>query len=107
MTIIARQDKKPIYLLQAEQGHPSDFINDDDSDQVKELKQFMIDKGIKAVYIRMLTLEEMLLIQGFPRDYKLIGTKANKTKFIGNSVPPVLARRLAEAGERALTQYIN
>ena len=60
-----------------------------------------------AVYIRMLTLEEMLLIQGFPRDYKLIGTKANKTKFIGNSVPPVLARRLAEAGERALTQYIN
>lgn len=107
MTIIARQDKKPIYLLQAEQGHPTDFINDDDSDQVKELKQFMVDKGIKSVYIRMLTLEEMLMIQGFPRDYKLVGTKANKTKFIGNSVPPVLARKLAEAGERALTQYIN
>lgn len=107
MTIIARQDKKPIYFLQAEEGELANRISSTDSDEVKALKQFMIDKGVRAVYIRMLTLEEMLLIQGFPKDYVLIGTKANKTKQIGNSVPPVLARKLAEAGERALTEYLN
>ncbi len=107
MTIIARQDKKPIYLLQAERGYPDNFIKKDDSATVIELKEFMIQNCIKAIYIRMLTIEEMLLIQGFPKDYILRGTKANQTKFIGNSVPPPFVAEWIKTQQEAINEFVN
>lgn len=106
-TIIARLDKKPIYLLQAERGYSIDFIKNDDSEAVKELKEFMILNFIKSISIRMLTIDEMLAIQGFPANYILNGTKANRTKFIGNSVPPPFVSEWMKTISIALENHIK
>ena len=47
--------------------------------------------------MRMLRIDELLLIQGFPKGYVLIGTQADKKKFIGNAVEVSIARKLCEA----------
>lgn len=104
-TIIARQDKKPLYLVQAEIGYPSNFIEEDDSETVREIKEFMIKHGIKDIYMRMLNVNELLKIQGFPADYILLGTQADKKKFIGNSVAPLMAKALVEENYNALEIY--
>lgn len=44
--------------------------------------------------IRILTIEEMAILQGFPAHYELIG---DRTTLIGNSVPPPLAKAIAQA----------
>lgn len=38
-------------------------------------------------YLRTLTLKEMALIQGFPKDYQFVGPYDNVVKQIGNAVP--------------------
>lgn len=96
-TIIARQDKKPLYILQAERGYPNNFIKDSDSEIVKELKEFMIRNFIKDIFIRMLSVQELKEIMGFPKDYVLIGTQADQKKFIGNAVEVTMARKICEA----------
>ncbi len=40
------------------------------------------------------TLLDMMYYQGFPLDYKLYGTKADKGEQIGNAVPPPLGKAL-------------
>jgi DNA (cytosine-5)-methyltransferase 1 len=106
-TIIARQDKKPLYLLQAERGYPADFIQDDDLEIVKEIKQFMIEHCIKNIYIRMLNEKELLRIQGFPEDYVLLGNVDERKKFIGNSVAPLMAKALIEENYYALEEHFK
>jgi DNA (cytosine-5)-methyltransferase 1 len=96
-TIIARQDKKPLYILQAERGYPSDFIKEGDSDVVKEIKEFMILNHIKSITMRMLTVQELKEIMGFPKDYILKGSKTDQKKFIGNAVEVTIARKICEA----------
>ena len=49
---------------------------------------------ITDVKIRMLFLMELMRIQGFPADYILTGKKEDKLKFIGNSVVPLMAKKL-------------
>ncbi|MBE8727959.1 DNA cytosine methyltransferase [Flavobacterium sp. KB82] len=85
-TVIARLDKKPIYLLQTERGYPKDFIKESDSEIVKELKEFMILNGIQKIYIRMLKIAELKKIQGFPENYILTGNQTQQKKHIGNAV---------------------
>jgi len=46
--------------------------------------------------IRMLTQEEVAAVQTFPKDYKFIGTKRDIYTQIGNAVPPLLGRKIAE-----------
>lgn len=48
------------------------------------------------ITLRMLNNAELMLAQGFDRTYKLLGTEAEKTKQIGNSVPPDLADALVD-----------
>lgn len=97
-TIIARQDKSPIYIMQAELGYPENFIQENDLQIVKEIKEFMIVNGIKDVYIRMLSVVEQLRLQSFGDQYKIEGATATQAKkFIGNSVPPAMAKILIEA----------
>lgn len=46
--------------------------------------------------LRRLTLEEVKLLQGFPLDWKICGTKAQKFKQIGNAVPAIFGKLLGE-----------
>ncbi len=55
--------------------------------------------------MRMLMIDELKLIQGFPRDYVLIGTQAEQKKFLGNAVEVTIARRLCEALCSSLRDY--
>lgn len=49
------------------------------------------------ITMRMLMIDELKLIMGFPEDYVLIGTQSDQKKFIGNAVEVTVARKLCEA----------
>lgn len=102
-TIIARQDKRPMYALFTLQGEPSPAENPTDSAVMKELKRFCREHGITDIKMRMLRIDELLPIMGFPKDYKLLGTKNENKKYIGNAVECGMARQLCES----LYQKIN
>ena len=57
--------------------------------------------------MRMLKVEELLVIQGFPKDYVLYGTSTDKKKFIGNSVVPIMAKVLAESNYESYLNYLK
>ncbi|MBO2546072.1 DNA cytosine methyltransferase [Salegentibacter sp. BDJ18] len=84
-TVIARQDKAPLYLIQV----------------------LMEKYGIADIKMRMLEIPELLKIQGFPEGYKLVGTQTDKKKFIGNSVEVTTAKAIFEAHENALEEYFE
>ncbi|MCQ2549747.1 MAG: DNA cytosine methyltransferase [Lachnospiraceae bacterium] len=46
---------------------------------------------------RTLTVREAARLQGFPDDYEFVGTQADAYKMIGNAVPPIFSKKLAEA----------
>lgn len=52
---------------------------------------------IKDIKMRFLTTEELKKIQGFPNSYKLLGSQKYQKKFIGNSVVPMVAKKIIEA----------
>lgn len=95
-TLIARMDKMPPYLVEAEGGFGIK-INDDDSPMTVLIKEFMGYVRIIDIKMRMLRISELKKIMGFPEDYKLIGTQADQKKFIGNAVEVNMARVLCEA----------
>ena len=103
-TLIAKMDKKPLYLISA---NPK-AINDQrkemlgDSDAVKKVRKFMRENSILDIKIRMLHVSELKAIQGFPDDFKLTGTKTNQLKFIGNSVVPIMAKALVESNYESI-----
>ena len=95
--IIARQDKAPLYLVQVEGGPVSVAVYDTDSPVMIRIKQFMVAYGIVDIKMRMLRVPELLKIQGFPEDYKMVGNQSDQKKFIGNSVVPHVVKAWAEA----------
>lgn len=46
---------------------------------------------------RKLTIPELKRIQGFPDDYQLVSSKVEAVRQIGNSVAPLMGRKLADA----------
>ena len=48
------------------------------------------------IRFRMLQWHELAGAQGFPRGYVFTGNKKAKVKQIGNAVPPIMAKALAE-----------
>jgi DNA (cytosine-5)-methyltransferase 1 len=78
--IIARQDKEPLYLIQA----------------------LMDENGIVDIKMRMLMVAELLKIQGFPEKYHMVGNQSDHKKFIGNSVVPDVVKAWAEAMAKRL-----
>ena len=89
VTIVARQDKAPLYLIQYSIDPNVNIpIYDDDSEVMIRIKQFMALYGLADIKMRMLKVSELILIQGFPKDYKLEGNQTDQKKFIGNSVVP-------------------
>lgn len=97
-TLIARMDKKPVYMVSSDINEQID--NSIEKPGVRPIERlmryYMRKNGITDVKLRMLFLEELKRIQGFPEDYILTGTKKDKLKFIGNSVVPLMAQRLVE-----------
>lgn len=87
-TIIARQDKAPLYLVMVQEGKYAIRIFETDSKPVVMLKQFMAMFGIVDIKMRMLKVKELLSIQGFPAGYVLAGSQEEQKKHIGNSVEP-------------------
>lgn len=100
--IVARQDKAPLYMVTTEAGEFAIPIYDDDSPYTKLIKEFMVMYGIVDIKMRMLKINELLLIQGFPKSYKLIGTQTEQKKYIGNSVHPLVARKWFRALSKEL-----
>jgi DNA (cytosine-5)-methyltransferase 1 len=43
---------------------------------------------------RYITVEECLELQGFPRDFKLIGNKDKQFKQVGNAVPTIIVEAI-------------
>lgn len=103
-TLIARMDKMPPYLISSESGQIAIEIYESDSPMTVKIKEFMALYGIVDIKMRMLKIQELKLIMGFPKDYVLIGTQADQKKYIGNAVEVNMARVLCEALCRALTE---
>lgn len=96
-TLIARMDKMPPYLITTEQGELAIAISEDDTPMTKKIKEFMAMYGIIDIKMRMLNIQELKRIMGFPEDYTLIGTQAEQKKYIGNAVEVNMSRVLCEA----------
>jgi DNA (cytosine-5)-methyltransferase 1 len=96
--IVARQDKAPLSIVQTEKGEfAAIVIYEEDTEIMVKIKQFMAMYGIVDIKMRMLKVNELLKIQGFPTDYHLAGTQTDQKKFIGNSVVPHVVKAWAEA----------
>lgn len=94
-TLIARMDKMPPYLVNTEDGIGI-CIDKDDSPMTVKIKQFMLIYGLADIKMRMLRIDELKKIMGFPENYILVGTQADQKKFIGNAVEVNMARVLCE-----------
>ena len=95
-TLIARMDKMPPYLVEAEGGIGIQ-VTPDDSPMTVKIKEFMALYGIIDIKMRMLRIAELKKIMGFPEDYILVGPQSDQKKFIGNAVEVNMARVLCEA----------
>lgn len=96
-TLIARMDKKLPYLISTEQGDMGIVIYENDSSMTKKVKEFMAMYGIVDIKMRMLKIQELKRIMGFPEDYILVGTQSEQKKYIGNAVEVNMSRVLCEA----------
>ena len=104
-TLIAHMDKAPIWLVTAEHGEICIAIFENDSPMTRKIKEFMAMYGIIDIKMRMLNIQELKRIMGFPEDYTLIGTQAEQKKFIGNAVEVNMSRVLCEALAGKLSDY--
>lgn len=106
-TIIARMDKAPISLITTTCGAYGIVVYEHDSDIMQEIKRFMAAYGIMDIKMRMLKIPELLPIQGFPKDYKLKGTRTEQKKFIGNSVEVTVGKALFSAIDTAIQAHVS
>jgi len=101
-TLIARMDKMPPYLITTKEGEVGIAIYESDSPWTRKVKEFMAAYGIIDICMRMLNINELKRIMGFPSDYVLVGTQAEQKKYIGNAVEVNMSRVLCEALARKL-----
>ncbi|PQA59828.1 DNA cytosine methyltransferase [Siphonobacter curvatus] len=86
------------YVMTVEKGPlPAILVYESDSEPVRKIKAFMAEYGIVDIKMRMLKVQELKLIQGFPANYYLAGSQTDQKKYIGNSVPPVFPKVWVEA----------
>ena len=95
-TLIARMDKMPPYLISTEKGLGI-RIFEKDSEMTCKIKEFMAMYGIIDIKMRMLNINELKRIMGFPDNYILVGTQAEQKKYIGNAVEVNMSRVLCES----------
>lgn len=106
-TLIARMDKAPPYLMSTEAGEFAIVVYETDTPMMVKIKEFMAIYGIVDIKMRMLNISELLRIQGFPDDYKMIGSQTEMKKFIGNSVHTMVAKKIVEANYRTTQKSIS
>ena len=59
--------------------------------------------GVKVpTFMRRITVSEAAALQGFPKDFKFLGSRCDKYRQIGNSVPPPLAEAIAREVVKAM-----
>lgn len=105
-TAIARQDKAPLGLAQcAMNGQTLPVIHPDDDPYMVLIKKYCIEHNITDILIRPLTVLEMLRIQGFPGWYRLLGTKTEQKKHIGNSVEVKVGVALFQSIDKQIQKY--
>lgn len=103
-TLIARMDKKPPYVVSTNPEITAGIlVYETDSDIMIKIKEFMAAYGLADIKMRMLKISELLPIQGFPKGYKLLGTKTEQKKYIGNAVEVTVGTALFQA----IDQRIN
>ncbi|WP_234734523.1 DNA cytosine methyltransferase [Tellurirhabdus bombi] len=96
-------DRHWSYLVTAEGGvKPVIIVHESDCLAVRKIKAFMAEYGIVDILMRMLKVQELKLIQGFPAGYVLLGSQTDQKKYIGNSVPPKYVKKWIEAIAGAL-----
>jgi len=108
-TIIARQDKKPLYIVNAlvENSIDQSIAVEGDCEARKELRIFMRDNNIRDITIRQLYDYELAGAQGFPKTYILDSKSSTRSKkFIGNSVCPGQAEANNNALYSGIKQYL-
>lgn len=71
----------PPYLVTTETGEVAIEVYETDSPMTVKIKEFMALYNIIDITMRMLKIDELKLIMGFPKDYELIGTQADQKKF--------------------------
>jgi len=101
------QYPKALLLIQSQEGNSNLKINEGDSEKMIELKTYMKNNNICDIFMRYLNIPELLQIQGFPKDYKLIGTKTEQKKFIGNSVETTVMYKWIESIINKIEEYDN
>lgn len=101
-TLVARMDKVPPYIVSIE-GGIGIKVEKDDSEATRKIKHFMAMHGLIDIKMRMLRVQELKQIMGFPADYVLKGTQAEQKKFIGNAVEVNMARVLCESLVEAIS----
>lgn len=105
--IIARQDKAPLYFIEAETGNVVILIYEGDTPTMKKIKEFMALYGLIDIKMRMLKVRELLKIQGFPANYILRGNQSDQKKFIGNSVVPLVVKVWIEAMAESVIKLVH
>jgi DNA (cytosine-5)-methyltransferase 1 len=105
-TLIARMDKMPPYLIEVAGGGIGIEVYESDSPYTQKIKEFMALYGIIDIKMRMLRIDELKLIMGFPKDYTLVGTQADQKKFIGNAVEVNMAKAICRATAMAVESVL-
>ena len=96
-TLIARMDKMPPYLVSVDGEVDKSAFNDSDTPAMRDIKEFMQVYMISDIKMRMLKIQELKEIMGFPADYTLIGRQDEQKKYIGNAVEVNMARVICQA----------
>jgi DNA (cytosine-5)-methyltransferase 1 len=110
--VVARQDKAPLSMVVVDEVDNKAVgiavrVDEADSDIMIKIKEFMVLYDIVDIKMRMLKIVELLKIQGFPDDYKLVGTQSDQKKFIGNAVHPLVPEHMANALIRKLNEQMT
>lgn len=96
---------EPSQTMPASAGGNRTHILDPDGVLV-EYHRYLVRGGTplqgKVPGVRRLTVRESARLQSFPDEYIFTGTQSSRYKQVGNAVPPLLARTVAEALRRQL-----
>jgi len=84
--------KSPHHVEVLNLNNPSKTISSSYSFQPR---QFILLKKKNDFYIRELTILELKQIQGFPKNFKFNVPKNYAIKQIGNAVPPLIVKKIA------------
>lgn len=106
-TVVARQDKAPLYLVSTELGQITIAVYESDSETMIKIKEFMVAYGVVDIKMRMLSIPELKQIQGFPKDYVLVGNQTEQKKFIGNAVEVNQAKALIQNNFHGLKFHLE